>query len=357
MIDLLLIRVLFVAVLGCAAYFLRPLELSGPVAALAGVLAGAGVVVFELRIKQVSLKRLIGAAFGSVLGIFGAYLISLVLRNAMPDSNTVRFLDVVLLAWMTYCGLVVGAAKGDMLNLAALGGLFGGEKVSKNTFKILDTSVIIDGRIVDIAETGFLDGAIVIPQFVLRELQLVADSSDSMKRQRGRRGLDILARLQKMPELNVQILEDDFPNVREVDMKLIELAKVYTCKVVTNDFNLNKVAQLHGVDVLNINELANALKPVVLPGETMRVFILKEGKEYNQGVAYLDDGTMVVVDNARKMISKTIDVGVTSVLQTTAGKMIFGRFDERTHAVHEKERDKERPVREAASAPAAGTGG
>ncbi|HEY4359368.1 MAG TPA: PIN domain-containing protein [Bryobacteraceae bacterium] len=360
MIDLLLIRVLFIAVLGCAAYFLRPLELSGPVAALAGVLTGAGVVIFEFRIKQVSLKRLIGAAFGSVLGIFGAYLISLVLRNAMPDSNTVRFLEVVLLAWMTYCGLVVGAAKGDMLNLAALGGLFGGEKVSKNTFKILDTSVIIDGRIVDIAETGFLDGAIVIPQFVLRELQLVADSSDSMKRNRGRRGLDILARLQKMPELNVQILEDDFPNVREVDMKLIELAKVYSCKVVTNDFNLNKVAQLHGVDVLNINELANALKPVVLPGETMRVFILKEGKEYNQGVAYLDDGTMVVVDNARKMISKTIDVGVTSVLQTTAGKMIFGRFDERTHAVHEKMHEKvvekERPAAVREPAPATGTG-
>jgi uncharacterized protein YacL len=311
-------------------------------------------VIFELRIKEVSLKRLIGAAFGSVLGIFGAYLISLVLRNAMPDSNTVRFLEVVLLAWMTYCGLVVGAAKGDMLNLAALGGLFGGDKVSKNTFKILDTSVIIDGRIVDIAETGFLDGAIVIPQFVLHELQMVADSSDSMKRNRGRRGLDILQRLQKMPDLNVQILEDDFPNVREVDMKLVELAKVYTCKIVTNDFNLNKVAQLHGVDVLNINELANALKPVVLPGETMRVFILKEGKEYNQGVAYLDDGTMVVVDNARKMISKTIDVAVTSVLQTTAGKMIFGRFDERTHMVHDRDRDKERSSRE--HAPAAGTG-
>jgi uncharacterized protein YacL len=356
MIDLLVIRVLFVAVLGCAAYFLRPLDLAGPASALAGVLAGAGVVIFELRIKQVSLKRLIGAAFGSVLGILGAYLISLVLRNAMPDSNTVRFLELVFLAWMTYCGLVVGAAKGDMLNLAALGGLFGGEKVSKNTFKILDTSVIIDGRIVDIAETGFLDGAIVIPGFVLRELQLVADSSDSMKRNRGRRGLDILQRLQKMPELNVQIIEDDFPNVREVDMKLIELAKVYTCKIVTNDFNLNKVAQLHGVEVLNINELANALKPVVLPGETMRVFILKEGKEYNQGVAYLDDGTMVVVDNARKLISKTIDVAVTSVLQTTAGKMIFGRFDERSHTVYDKDRDKERPAREHAPAAGASSG-
>ena len=132
------------------------------------------------------------------------------------------------------------------------------------------------------------------------------------------------------------IFEDDFPNVHEVDMKLIELAKVYNCKIVTNDFNLNKVAQLHGVQVLNINELANALKPIVLPGETMRVFILKEGKEYNQGVAYLDDGTMVVVDNAKKMISRTIDISVTSVLQTTAGKMIFGRFDDRVHGVHDK---------------------
>jgi uncharacterized protein YacL len=349
--DLLIIRLLFVAVLGCAAFFLEPFHLAGPWAAAAGVAAGLGVVIFEIRIKQVSLKRLIGAAFGSVLGILGAYLISLVLGRAMPNnSDTIPFLQVVLLAWMTYCGLVVGAAKGDMLNLAALGGLFGGEKASKNTFKILDTSVIIDGRIADIVETGFIDGAIVIPQFVLRELQLVADSSDSMKRNRGRRGLDILSRIQKMPQLNVQILEDDFPNVRDVDMKLIELAKLYDCKIMTNDFNLNKVAQLHGVEVLNINELANALKPVVLPGETMRVFILKEGKEYNQGVAYLDDGTMVVVDNARKMISKTIDISVTSVLQTTAGKMIFGRFDERAHTVHEKDR----PARE--PAPATGTG-
>jgi len=285
--------------------------------------------LFEIRLEQVSLKRLIGAAFGSVLGIIGAYLMSLVIREALP---TQRFVPLCVLLWMTYVGLIVGAKKGEMLNLAALGGIFGGEKSSKKTFKILDTSVIIDGRIADIAETGFLDGVLVIPQFVLRELQLVADSADSMKRNRGRRGLDILQRIQKMAHLNVQIVEEDFPQVREVDMKLIELAKIYDCKVITNDFNLNKVAQLHGVEVLNINELANSLKPIVLPGETMRVFILKEGKEYNQGVAYLDDGTMVVVDNAKKMISKTIDIAVTSVLQTTAGKMIFGKFDERVHA-------------------------
>jgi uncharacterized protein YacL len=345
--DLLIIRLLFIALLAFAAYFLRPFNLEGPVAAGVGVAAAVAVVVFEIRIKQVSMRRLIGAAFGSVLGILGAYLISLVLEKAMPDSdNTVPFLQILVLALMTYCGLVVGAAKGEMLNLGALGGLFGGEKSTKNSFKILDTSVIIDGRIADISETGFIDGSLVIPQFVLSELQMVADSADSMKRNRGRRGLDVLQRIQKMPQLNIQILEDDFPNVREVDMKLIELAKLYACKIVTNDFNLNKVAQLHGVEVLNINELANALKPVVLPGETIRVFILKEGKEHNQGVAYLDDGTMVVVDNARKLISKTVDVAVTSVLQTTAGKMIFGRFDERAHTVYDKER--ERPQREAA---------
>ena len=155
--------------------------------------------------------------------------------------------------------------------------------------------------------------------------------------------------MQKMAHLNVQIVEDDFPHVREVDMKLIELAKIYDCKIITNDFNLNKVAQLHGVEVLNINELANSLKPIVLPGETMRVFILKEGKEYNQGVAYLDDGTMVVVDNAKRMISKTIDISVTSVLQTTAGKMIFGKFDERMHAVAAVAEKHERPQRRQAA--------
>jgi uncharacterized protein YacL len=348
--DLLLLRALFVGLLACAGFFLRPFNLPPVGGAAVAIVAGLLIVFFELRIRQVSLKRLIGAAIGSILGILGAYLISMILARALPaDSATTAFLQLGILMWMAYCGLIVGASKGDLLNLAALGGLFGGEKSSKQTFKILDTSVIIDGRIADIVETGFVDGALVIPQFVLRELQLVADSADSMKRNRGRRGLDILQRIRKVPELTVQIVEDDFPNIREVDMKLIELAKLYNCKIVTNDFNLNKVAQLHGVEVLNINELANALKPVVLPGETMRVFILKEGKEYGQGVAYLDDGTMVVVDNARKMISKTIDITVTSVLQTTAGKMIFGRFDERSHGIHDKGGD--RVHRESAPTP------
>jgi uncharacterized protein YacL len=328
-VDLIVVRLLFVVVVAITCFVIDPFGQPRNIDAGVGALIGAAIVVFEWKLRTVSLKRLIGAAIGSFLGIYGAYLFALVIRNSIPAGQTQSFLQILVMLLMAYVGLIVGANKGDLLNLAALGGVFGGEKTGKKSYKILDTSVIIDGRIADIAETGFLDGIIVTPQFVLRELQLVADSADSLKRNRGRRGLDILQRLQKVANLQIQIVEDDFPAVREVDLKLIELAKVYEGKIITNDFNLNKVAQLQGVEVLNINELANSLKPIVLPGETMRVFILKEGKEYNQGVAYLDDGTMVVVDNARKMIGKTIDVSVTSVLQTTAGKMIFGKWDER----------------------------
>src|SRR6202167_1643035 len=327
--DLIAVRLLFILFVALTCYKLQPFDQPANLDAVVGALLGVAIVTFEWRLRLVSLKRLIGAAIGSVLGIFGAYLFALVIRNSIPASATQSFLQIMVMLIMAYVGLAVGANKGDLLNLAALGGIFGGEKQGKKSYKILDTSVIIDGRIADIAETGFLDGLIVIPQFVLRELQLVADSADSLKRNRGRRGLAILQRLQKTASVQIQIVEDDFPSVREVDMKLIELAKLYEGKILTNDFNLNKVAQLQGVAVLNINELANSLKPIVLPGEIMRVFILKEGKEYNQGVAYLDDGTMVVIDNARKMIGKTIDISVTSVLQTTAGKMIFGKWHHR----------------------------
>jgi len=329
-VDLILVRLIFVVVVAFTCYHVHPFGTNQALNGGIGALVGLAIVVFEWRLLRVSLKRLIGAVIGSILGIFGAYLFALVIRDSLPENSLRSFLQIMVMLLMAYVGLIVGANKGDLLNLAALGGIFGGEKQNKRSYKILDTSVIIDGRIADIAETGFLDGIVVTPQFVLRELQLVADSADSLKRNRGRRGLDILSRLQKIPTLTVQIVEDDFPSVREVDLKLIELAKLYEGKIITNDFNLNKVAQLQGVQVLNINELANALKPIVLPGEIMRVFILKEGKEYNQGVAYLDDGTMVVVDNARKMIGKTIDISVTSVLQTTAGKMIFGKWDERS---------------------------
>jgi uncharacterized protein YacL len=279
------------------------------------------------------------------MGIVGASLISHMLTDTVFDTNSLSFIKLFILFLMTYVGLVVGANKGDLLNLSALGGIFGGERPPKKSYKILDTSVVIDGRIADICETGFLDGILVIPHFVLRELQQVADSADSLKRNRGRRGLDILQRIQKMAGITVQFVENDYPQIREVDMKLIELAKELDAKIVTNDFNLNKVAQLRGVEVLNINELANALKPVYLPGETMKVFILKEGKEFNQGIAYLDDGTMVVVDNARKMIGKTVESSVTSVLQTTAGKMIFGRYEEKRVDLPHHQAREERPER------------
>jgi uncharacterized protein YacL len=327
--DMLGIRIVFLAVCVAAAYHFRPFSVSKELGAGIGFLFGLGVILFELRLRNASLRRLIGAAAGSVLGLLGAYLTSLILTHTIMPESTRSFFSLAAFLVMAYTGLVLGANKGDMLNLQALGGLFGSERSLKHSFKVLDTSVIIDGRVADIADAQFLDGTVIIPQFVLHELQLVADSADPLKRQRGRRGLEVLQRIQKMAHLEVHISDDDFPHVPEVDLKLIELAKRYDAKIVTNDYNLNKVAQLHGVEVLNINDLANALKPVVLPGELMRVFILKEGKEYNQGVAYLDDGTMVVVDGARKMINKTIDITVTSVHQTTAGKMIFGRYDDR----------------------------
>jgi uncharacterized protein YacL len=199
------------------------------------------------------------------------------------------------------------------------------EDIEKGVLKILDTSVIIDGRVADICQTGFLEGTIVIPQFVLEELQHIADSSDVLKRNRGRRGLDILNRIQKELAIKVEIYEGDFEEIQEVDSKLVKLAKLTSGIVVTNDFNLNKVCELQNVGVLNINDLANAVKPVVLPGEELNVQVIKDGKEYNQGVAYLDDGTMIVVEDGRDYIGKRIDVLVTSVLQTSAGRMIFAK--------------------------------
>ncbi|HEV8592118.1 MAG TPA: TRAM domain-containing protein [Pyrinomonadaceae bacterium] len=336
--DILLIRISFVVMLAAVGYLLNPLAQTTHIdasigtkkiiSAILGAFVAGFIIAFEMRARQASLKTLIGAATGSILGIVGAYLIGMLISS--QDINTVPgeikvFLTIALAFFMGYIGLMVGAAKGDYLDLSALGGIFSDKNV-KLDYKLLDTSVIIDGRIADVAETGFLSGSLIIPNFILAELQQVADSADSSKRQRGRRGLDMLQRLRNNSKLDIQIVETDFPAVKEVDLKLIELGRQLDAVIVTNDFNLNKVAQLRGVSVLNINELANALKPVVLPGEAMRVFVLKEGKEYNQGVAYLDDGTMVVVDNARRLIGKTADISVTSVLQTTAGKMIFGRL-------------------------------
>ena len=326
--DLFALRLLFILILAALSWFFQPFGLSPWLAALAGAVAASLIIFFELRVRALTLRRLFGAVIGSLLGIVGAFLFSLVLRDSLPEGHTRSVLQVGVLLLMTYIGLVVGASKGDLLNLAALGGLFSSERAGKRNVKVLDTSAIIDGRIADIAETGFLEGVLLVPEFVLRELQMVADSSDSSKRQRGRRGLDVLQQMRADAQLSIQIIEEDYPNIREVDLKLIELARQHEAKIVTNDFNLNKVAQVRGVPVLNINDLANSLRPVVLPGEKMRILVMKEGKEYDQGVGYLDDGTMVVVDHARRLIGRSVEIAVTSVLQTASGKMIFGKLDE-----------------------------
>ena len=322
-------RALFIAAVAWAAALTRAFHPVLWVDVAVGGTLGSLIVLIETRLRSAEVTDLLGALIGGAIGLGLSKTIGAALFWADASDRRVVFLHSFILLVFPYLGIVMGARKGEWLEPQRLVSLFRDTGPQKR-YRILDTSVIIDGRIADVCETGFLDGTLVIPQFVLKELQLVADSADSLKRNRGRRGLDILQKIQKMAGVDVTISDIDFPDVREVDLKLIELGRTLQGKIVTNDFNLNKVAQLRGVDVLNVNELANSLKPVVLPGEIMKVFILKEGKEYNQGVAYLDDGTMVVVDNARKMISKTIDIVVTSVLQTTAGKMIFGRYSDAT---------------------------
>src|SRR5690242_13892522 len=322
-----LVRVLFILAVTYAAILTRAFSGNQILNTAIGAALGLLIIWVESRLRSAEVTDLLGALIGGAIGLGLSKTIGAALFWADTSDSRIVFLHSFILLVFPYLGIVMGARKGEWLEPQRIVNLFRNTGPQKR-YRILDTSVIIDGRIADICETGFLDGTLVIPQFVLKELQLVADSADSLKRNRGRRGLDILQKIQKMSGLDVTISDIDFPEVREVDLKLIELGRTLQGKIVTNDFNLNKVAQLRGVEVLNINELANALKPVVLPGEFMKVFILKEGKEYNQGVAYLDDGTMVVVDNARRMISKNIDIVVTSVLQTTAGKMIFGRFIE-----------------------------
>src|SRR6476661_11095753 len=335
-------RLLLIVAVGYSAYQLRPLG-NEPLPSLGfGLGLGALVIFLEQRLKHIAMTHMLGSLLGGAVGLGAAKTIGAALYWADVNDRRVVFLHSLILLGLPYIGLVMGARNAEWLEPERIVGLFRNTG-PRRRYKILDTSVIIDGRIADIVETGFLDGTLVVPQFVLKELQFVADSSDPLKRNRGRRGLDILHRIQKMAGLEVIISDVDFPQVKEVDLKLIELARSLTGHIVTNDFNLNKVAQLRGVEVLNINELANSLKPVVLPGEQMNVFITKEGKEYNQGVAYLDDGTMVVVDNARSKIGRNLDIVVTSVLQTTAGRMIFGRHAEAAAAGSEREEPGRRP--------------
>lgn len=288
-----------------------------------GFFAGALTIMLERTLGRSKPRSLVGGFIGLVLGLSTALLILVAFHLPGQDPFIQTAARILVLVVGGYMGLALGVAKSREIEIPGLNQVV--EEVSPKNKKILDTSVIIDGRIADICETGFLEGPLVIPQFVLKELQQIADSPDSLKRNRGRRGLDVLQRMQKNMEIDIQFLDQDFPKIKEVDGKIVALAKDMSAQVLTNDFNLNKVAELQGVRVLNINQLANSVKPVVLPGEVMNVYILKEGKEAGQGVAYLDDGTMVVVDNARRFIGKTLDVSVTSVLQTTAGRMIFTR--------------------------------
>ena len=322
-----LVRSIFVGAVVYAATLIRPIDGHIAFNIALGVSVAPLIVLIEARLRDAAVTKLLGGIIGGGIGLVIANAIHTGLSWADLSNSKVQFLYMLVIVVLPYLGIVLGARKGEWLEPAKFASLFQDARPARR-YRILDTSVIIDGRVADIIETGFLDGTLVVPQFVLKELQFVADSSDALKRNRGRRGLDILHRIQKMAGVEVIISDVDFPAVKEVDLKLIELARSMLGRIVTNDFNLNKVAQLRGVEVLNINELANALKPVVLPGEQMSVFVTKEGKEYNQGVAYLDDGTMVVVDNARSKIGRNVDIVVTSVLQTTAGRMIFGRFAE-----------------------------
>jgi uncharacterized protein YacL len=324
--GLFIFRFFIIGLITVGGYFYPPFKLNGATGAAAAFFLGALMMFLETRIRKAQFRVIWSAGMGLLVGILLGWMLGAIYQSVVHTVEMATFIRIFFLAIMPYIGILVGTRKPEWLDPAHLIGLFKEKRVDRS-FKILDTSVIIDGRIADLCDTGFVEGALVVPQFVLKELQFVADSPDGLKRQRGRRGLDVLDRLQKSSQVEVVISDLDFPETPDVDSKLIECAKSMDGKIVTNDYNLNKVARIQGIKVLNINEVVNSLRPVALPGETMSVFILKEGKEKEQGVAYLDDGTMVVVDNSRRMIGQTVDVTVTSVLQTTVGKMIFGRFN------------------------------
>lgn len=323
----------FLLVLGCSVYgyfiempWLHGLHLPYEpwIGAGIGFLAGILVLSLDIFFKQYTVRNILSVLIGLALGLAIHKLFMMVVAYArLPEETTYQF-GVASAIIFSYLGAITILRGQDeytlMIPFVTLDTKGSGEDLI-----LLDTSVIIDGRISDICKTHFLSNRFILPRFVLKELQLISDSSDPLKRNRGRRGLDVLNKMKANPQIQVKINEMDFPEFTTVDAKLVKMAQVLGAKVFTNDFNLNKVAELQGVKVLNINELANALKPIVMPGEMMQVKILKDGKEHDQGVAYLDDGTMVVVDNGRRRIGQTLNVIITSVLQTQAGRMIFAR--------------------------------
>jgi uncharacterized protein YacL len=299
---------------------------------MAGIIFAMVALSVEKFIKHIPLKALIGGTIGLVIGLSIAKLIGYAFTGL--ENHTIRAAVYVILSCIFgYIGIVLGTNKIEELRFPNWSGFMrGGGHRNTPVMKILDTSVIIDGRIADVVETGFVGGVLIIPDFVLQELQHIADSSDPTRRVRGRRGLDVIKRLQQEKLVEVRIDRQDFENLNEVDAKLVALALQLNAKIVTNDFNLSKVAEVQGIRVLNINQLASALKPVVLPGEILRLQILKEGKEQGQGIAYLEDGTMVVVENASRYLGKEVEVSVTSILQTTAGRLIFTTLKDAEHS-------------------------
>lgn len=322
-------QIVLVAVTAVTGYFIAREILGsawyGPFGSVCGLVLGYLVIKLEEKLREIPLKIIIGTLLGITVGLFITNLfISRLLLTHAKDFPITLPIYVLVYFVMGYLGFRIGEKKShtiDLTRVPLLGRMEGG-----GDNKILDTSAIIDGRIADICETGFIEGTFIIPQFVLYEIQHIADLQDPVRKTRGRRGLDILHRLQKQTQIKVKIVDVDFPRIRDVDSKLIALAKTLQGKIVTNDHNLSKVAELQGISVLNINELVTALKPAILPGEVLSTKIVKEGKESGQGIGYLDDGTMVVVDDAKKMIGKTTDVVATSLLQTTSGRMIFGKL-------------------------------
>jgi len=331
--NLWLFRCCIAGVAAAVSLRLSPFGLQGWLAAGTGIALAGAIFLLEYRLNRSSSPAILGGAFGGICGMVAALLATSVVSHTFESEAVKSFFAYAALLGFGYLGVMLGSRKFGSLKPGSLTSLFGLRPSLSSVHadgKLLDTSVLIDGRIAEICEAHFLDGPLLVPQFVLHELQAIADSPDSLRRQRGRRGLEVLQRIQKLQNLEVRIVEDAPGQIGEVDRKLVELALRLQAKIVTNDFNLNKVASVQGVHILNVNLLANALRPAVLPGEGMRVFVLREGKEVNQGVAYLEDGTMVVVDGARRLINKTVDILVTSVHQTPAGKMIFGRVDERS---------------------------
>ena len=327
-------RAFFVIVCSLVGYLIAEVYLDPPYSLAgfpAGLILAFIVFVLERSIAVLTPSALAGSVIGLISGLIVSFLIDKGLVGLFPlfmDKARPPILAALLLC-LGYLGLFLGLQKGFEAGFVPRGRSAGMDNRT-GTCKILDTSVIIDGRFADICRTGFIEGVLVIPRFVLEELQKIADSADSLKRSRGRHGLEMLNRMKEEPERAIEIVDIDFPKLKGVDAKLVALAKQRNAAVVTNDYNLNKVAELQGVRVLNINDLANALKPQLLPGESMTIKILKEGKEPGQGVAYLDDGTMVVVDDGARYIKKNVDVTVTSVLQTTAGRLIFSRVRDDT---------------------------